>query len=220
MGLRRWVRRLERAADVQTVELVCPTTCPTSPSKPRPAKLAAKCRHRGRAVLSREQFDCPPASFVSPGPSSPTATCTTRRSRTSASSCWSLGSVPRICPKRPVPKVEMRVILVVGHHSGAPGRTHILPQGNESRMKILSTWQMRRPQWSDRVCLSHAAPVIITSLQIHTGVFTAPATALPSGASLLLSEAPRSARGWPIPAPEYLALDTLAAALRRAPRRL
>jgi hypothetical protein len=36
-------------------------------------------------------------------------------------------------PKRPVPKVEMRVVVV--DHNGAPGRTHILPQGNESRMK-------------------------------------------------------------------------------------
>ena len=38
-------------------------------------------------------------------------------------------------PKRPVTKVEKWVIVVVQDHNGAPGRTHILPQGNESRMK-------------------------------------------------------------------------------------
>jgi hypothetical protein len=84
-----------------------------------------------------------------------------------------------------VPKVEMRVIVVVVDHNGAPGRTHILPQGNESRMKNMSTWQMRRPWWSDRVCLHYSAPVVITSLQILTGAFTAPDTPA-SGASLLL----------------------------------
>jgi hypothetical protein len=39
--------------------------------------------------------------------------------------------------------VGKRVIVVVVGHNGAPGRTHILPQGNESRMKNMSTWQMR-----------------------------------------------------------------------------
>ena len=41
-------------------------------------------------------------------------------------------------------------------------------------MKNMSNWQMRRPRWSDRVYLHHAAPVVITSLQIFTGAFTAP----------------------------------------------
>jgi hypothetical protein len=76
-------------------------------------------------------------------------------------------------PKRPVPKVGIRVIVVVEDHNGAPGRTHILPQGNESPMKNMSTWQMRRPWWSDRVCLHHSAPVVITSLQIsHRGIYS------------------------------------------------
>ena len=40
-------------------------------------------------------------------------------------------------PKRPVPKVEKWVIVVVEDHNGAPGRTQILPQGNESWMKYV-----------------------------------------------------------------------------------
>jgi hypothetical protein len=48
----------------------------------------------------------------------------------------------------------------------------------------MSTWQMRRPWWSDRVCLHYSAPVVITSLQILTGEFTAPDTPA-SGAALL-----------------------------------
>jgi hypothetical protein len=92
-----------------------------------------------------------------------------------------------------VPKVGKWVIVVVEDHNGAPGRTHILPQGNESRMKNMSTWQMRRPWWSDRVCLHHSAPVVITSLQIHTPGYLRPPIPHPSGASLLPARAARMA---------------------------